>query len=104
MLILKYFNRIPGIVQDQELPEPASSLSNFVSPKTIEFADTEAEKVKNKRPCTSPPFLLSSCSLCFTEYVSEIFSLWEFHNSPNFPTASIWYIVVLFIASFQLSV
>ena len=48
--ILKYFNRTPAIVQDQGLPEPTSSLSNFVPPKAIESANTEVEKVKNKGP------------------------------------------------------
>ena len=30
----------PAIVQDQGLPEPTSSLSNFVPPKAIESAST----------------------------------------------------------------
>ena len=46
--ILKYFSRTPAIVQDQGLPEPTSSLSNFVPPKVIELANTEVEKVENK--------------------------------------------------------
>ena len=50
MSILRYFNCTPTIVQDQGLPEPTSSLSNFVSPKAIESANTEVEKVKNKGP------------------------------------------------------
>ena len=50
MSILKYFNHTPAIVQDQELPEPTSSLSNFVPPKAIESANTDVEKVKNKGP------------------------------------------------------
>ena len=46
-----YFNRTPArIVQDQGLPEPTNSLSNFVPPKAIESANTEVEKVKNKGP------------------------------------------------------
>ena len=48
MLILKYFNSIPIIVQDQGLPEPTSSLSNFVPPKAIKLTNTEVEKVKKK--------------------------------------------------------
>ena len=47
MLILKYFNRRPAIVQDQGLPETTSRLSNFMPPKAIELANTEVEKVKN---------------------------------------------------------
>ena len=60
MSILKYFNRTPAIVQDQGLPEPTSSLSNFVPPKTIELANTEVEKVKNKGPqgARSAPYLI----------------------------------------------
>ena len=50
MLILKYFKHTPAIVQDQGLPEPTSSLSNFVPPKVIELANTKVEKVKNKGP------------------------------------------------------
>ena len=50
MSILKYFNRTPAIVQHQGLPEPISSLSNFVTPKATELANTEVEKVKNKKP------------------------------------------------------
>ena len=50
MSILKYFNHTLAIIQDQGLPEPTSSLSNFVSPKAIELANTEVEKVKNKGP------------------------------------------------------
>ena len=50
MSILKYFNRTPTIVQDQGLPEPTSSLNNFVLPKAIELANTGIEKVKNKGP------------------------------------------------------
>ena len=50
MSILKYFNRTPAIVQDQGLPEPTSSLNNFMLPKAIELANTEVEKVKNKGP------------------------------------------------------
>ena len=46
--ILKYFSRTPTIVQDQGLPEPTSSLSNFVPPKVIELANTEVEKVEKK--------------------------------------------------------
>ena len=58
--ILKYFNRTPAIVQDQGLPEPTSSLSNFVPPKAIELANTEVEKVKNKGPqgTRSAPYLI----------------------------------------------
>ena len=57
--ILKYFNSTPAIVQDQRLPEPTSSLSNFVPPKAIELANTEVEKVKNKGPqgTRSAPYL-----------------------------------------------
>ena len=60
MSILKYFNRTPVIVQDQGLPEPTSSLSNFVPPKAIESANTEVEKVKNKGPrgTSSAPYLI----------------------------------------------
>ena len=48
---MSYFNHTPTwIVQDQGLPEPTSSLSNFVPPKAIELANTEVEKVKNKGP------------------------------------------------------
>ena len=50
MSILKYFNRTPASVQDQGLPEPTSSLSNFVPPKAIKLPNTEVEKVKNKGP------------------------------------------------------
>ena len=50
MSILRYFNRTPAIVQDQRLPEPTSSLSNFVPPKAIELANTKVEKVKSKGP------------------------------------------------------
>ena len=48
------------IVQDQGLPEPTSSLSNFVPPKAIESANTEVEKVKNKGPrgARSAPYLI----------------------------------------------
>ena len=100
MLILKYFNRTPAIVQDQgllHLLEPTCSLSTFVPYKAIELANTEVEKVKNKGPCTSPPFVLPSqtCPATKLHYVlqsmfSEIFSLGEFHNLPNFllPTCS----------------
>ena len=58
--ILKYFNSTPVIVQDQRLPEPTSSLSNFVPPKAIELANTEVEKVKNKGPqgTRSAPYLI----------------------------------------------
>ena len=58
--ILKYFNRAPAIVQDQGLPKPTSSLSNFVTPKAIESANTEVEKVKNKGPrgARSAPYLI----------------------------------------------
>ena len=48
MLILKYFNCTPAIVQDQGLPEPSSSLSNFVLPKANELANTEVEKVDHE--------------------------------------------------------
>ena len=41
MLILKYFNRAPTIVQDKRLPEPTSSLGNVVPPKAIELAEIE---------------------------------------------------------------
>ena len=34
--------------QDLGLPEPTSSLSNFVPPKVIESANTEVEKVDHK--------------------------------------------------------
>ena len=50
MSILKYFYHTPAIVQDQGLPEPTSSLSNFVPSKAIELANTEVEKVKKKGP------------------------------------------------------
>ena len=50
MLILKYFDHISVIVQDQGLSKPTSSLSNFVPSKVIELANTEVEKVKNKIP------------------------------------------------------
>ena len=99
MSILKYFNCTSTIFQDQGLPEPTSSLSNFVPPKAIESANTEVEKVKNKGPrgARSAPYLILTlaqrfqvnklqsmasqygsrhkfvmwrkCSLCFTEYV-----------------------------------
>ena len=44
----------------QGLPEPTSSLSNFVPPKAIESANTEVEKMKNKRPrgARSAPYLI----------------------------------------------
>ena len=60
MSILKYFNRTPATVQDQGLPEPTSSLSNFVPPKAIELANTEVDKVKNKGPrgTRSAPYLI----------------------------------------------
>ena len=44
MSILKYFNRTRAIVQDQGLPEPTCSLSNFVPPMAIESSTTEVEK------------------------------------------------------------
>ena len=40
MLILKYFNCAPMIVQDKGLPESTSSLNNVVPPKAIELANT----------------------------------------------------------------
>ena len=40
MLILKYFNRTPTTVQDQGLPEPTGSLSNFVPPKALRISFT----------------------------------------------------------------
>ena len=60
MLISKYFNRAPAIVQDKGLPEPTSSLSNVVPPKSIELANTEIEKLKNKGPldARSAPYLI----------------------------------------------
>ena len=60
MSILKYFNHTPAIVQDQGLPEPTSSLNNFVPPRTIELANIEVEKVKNKGPrgARSAPYLI----------------------------------------------
>ena len=59
MSILKYFNHTPVIVQDQGLPEPTNSLSNFVPPKAIESANTAIKKVKNKGPqgARSAPYL-----------------------------------------------
>ena len=63
MSILKYFNRILAIVQDQGLPEPTSSLSNFVPPKAIESANTEVEKVKNKGPRGARPAHRSMASI-----------------------------------------
>ena len=39
----------PRLYKNQRLPEPTSSLSNFVPPKAIESANTEVEKVKNKK-------------------------------------------------------
>ena len=44
----------------QGLPEPTSSLSNFVPPKATELANTEVEKVKNKGPqgTRSAPYLI----------------------------------------------
>ena len=50
MSLLKYFNCTSAIVQDQGLPEPTSSLNNFMLPKAIELANAEVEKVKNKGP------------------------------------------------------
>ena len=60
MLILRYFNCTPTIVQDKGLPEPTSSLSNFVPPEAIESANTKVEKVKNKGPqsARSAPYLI----------------------------------------------
>ena len=60
--ILKYFSRTPVIVQDQGLPEPTSSLSNFVPPKVIELANTEVEKVENKgsQGARSAQYLIST--------------------------------------------
>ena len=48
MSILKYFNRRPAIVQDEGLPEPTSTLSNFVPPEAIELANTEVVNLKKK--------------------------------------------------------
>ena len=48
MLILKYFKHAPAI-QDEELPEPSSCLSN-VPPKAIEMTNAIVVKMKNKPP------------------------------------------------------
>ena len=42
------------------MPEPTSSLSNFVPPKAIKLANNEVEKVKNKGPqgTRSAPYLI----------------------------------------------
>ena len=67
MSILKYFNRTSTIVQDQGMPEPTSSLSNFVLPKGIELANTKVEKVENKGPrgARSAPYLILTPALRF---------------------------------------
>ena len=49
MSILKYFKRAP-VIQDEELPEPSSCLSNTVPLKAIEMANAKVVKVKNKPP------------------------------------------------------
>ena len=59
MSILKYFNLAPAM-QDEELPEPSSCLSDVVPPKAIEMANAEVSKVKNKPPrgARSAPYLI----------------------------------------------
>ena len=75
MSILQYFYHTPAIVQDQGLPEPTSSLSNFVPPKAIRSANTEVEKVEKKdhvqrkRCCLHKFVMWHKCLLCFMEYV-----------------------------------
>ena len=75
MSTLKYFNCTPTIVQDEGLPEPTStsSLSNFVPPKTIELANTEVEKVKNKGPqgARSAPYLILTPAQTGLRWVKE---------------------------------
>ena len=58
MSVLKYFKCAP-VIQDEELPEPSSCLSNIVPLKAIEMANAEVVKVKNKPPCgtRSAPYL-----------------------------------------------
>ena len=48
MSILKYFKHAP-MIQDEELPEPSSCLSN-VLPKAIEVVNAKVVKMKNKPP------------------------------------------------------
>ena len=82
MSILKYFNHTPVIVQDQGLPEPISSLSNFVPPKAIELVNTEVEEERTMCGINIAVFTHLSCGVNIT--LSRIFLLGEFHNSPNF--------------------
>lgn len=60
MSILKYFKRAPAKVQDEELPEPTSSLNSVVPSKAIELANSEVLKLKNKGPrgARSAPYLI----------------------------------------------
>ena len=44
MSILKYFKH-PLTIQDEELPEPSSCLSNVVPPKAIEMANAKVHLV-----------------------------------------------------------
>ena len=59
MSILKYCKHAP-VVQDEELPESSSCLSNVVLAKAIEMANSEFVKVKNKTPrgSRSAPYLI----------------------------------------------
>ena len=50
MSILKYLKHIPILIQEEELPKPSSSLSNFMPLMTIEMANFKVLKVKNKIP------------------------------------------------------
>ena len=45
MSILKCFKSAP-VIQDEELPEPSTCLSNAMPPKAIEIANAEVVKVK----------------------------------------------------------
>ena len=83
MSILKYFDRTLVIVQDQGLPEPTSSLSNFVPHKAIESANTEVEKVKNKGPrgARSAPYLIFDSRSGFQ--VNELQSMASQHSSSH---------------------
>ena len=59
MSILKYFKHA-STIQDEELQEPSSCLSNVVPPKAIEMANAKVVKMKNKPPCGTSlaPYLI----------------------------------------------
>ena len=96
MSILKYFYRTPAIVQNQGLPQPASSLSNFVPPKAIESANTEVEKVKKKdhmwcKHCCLHKFILwHKCLLGFAEYVFQNIFTWRISKFTKFSFVNVF--------------